>query len=547
MRKYIKIVLIFIWVISFFYGKTQNSNKQLHVFADRNSCISGDTLWFKVWVPSDFKPFGNVVHVQLDNEKGNLVASVAVKSHKGFAEGFIPVPDSLSTGLFYLSSFLNAQRGEAEIRSMGKLLYVYNRFAENINQMPIPDSETFEKVLHETNGLNINLDQTSFTNRDKVDVNVRVPDNILFAVVKARIVDPFASANSGFIKFSLSGADSAIPVFTENNGVLISGKVSENDNIPESRELVLLSITGEPPYFDYYYSEPEGDFHFFLKDAVGHANVILQTEGTSEKEYTISSEVNALKRTEQIKLDTVFLKPAEFEFIENSLKNAFFTKLFNPASIIGNLYFNMPMAFEMPFYGFPTRRVVPEEFFDLPDFKEISRELLHGVQYRTRNDEASLRILNQDLGAYFDNEPLRLLNGIPIFKNSFFTSLKSTDISYIDIIQSERIFGDLHFNGVLSVLLNNQSNLWLAQQTNIFQFEIPCLQEAKKVGYANQPTTSVTSPDVRQNYLWQIIASGADSDFSFYLSDLKGRVEVSVEGVTNTNQVFKSSKIIEVK
>jgi hypothetical protein len=156
-------------------------------------------------------------------------------------------------------------------------------------------------------------------------------------------------------------------------------------------------------------------------------------------------------------------------------------------------------------------------------------------------------MLNIDRGNFFDNEPLRLLNGIPVFKNSFFTSLKSTDISYIDVVQNERVFGDLYFKGVLAVLLNDRSNSWLAQQPNIFQFNIPCLQVARDVAYGKAPETSATVPDVRQNFLWEVLEQGVTNNFSFYLSDVKGTVEISVEGVTKGNKVFKSSKTIEVK
>lgn len=547
MRKCFKIVLVFIWVILSIGSFAQNSNKQLVVFSDRNSCLSGDTVWFKVWIPIGLEKHGNVVHVQLDSDNGNLIASVAVKSKSGFAEGYIPVPDSLSTGIYYLSSFLNAQRAEAQISSTGKLLYVYNRFAENINQMPVPGAATFVQFSNETVDIKINLSETSFAYRDKVEGTVLVSENISFAVVKAKIVDPFANENSGFVEFSLSGANSSIPVFAENNGVLLNGKISENGTSPNSSELVLLSITGEPPYLDYYYSQPSGDLHFFLKDAVGNANVILQVVGTNDKDYTIRPELNALKRSNPIELDTVFLKPAQYEFIENSLKNSFFARLFNPLALSGKPFFNMPTPFGIPFYGPPTRRIVPDEFFDLPDFKEITRELIHGVQYRTRNDEITFRMLNLDRGNFFDNEPLRLLNGIPVFKNSFFTGLKSTDIKYIDVVQSERVFGDLYFKGVLAVLLNDRSNSWLAQQPNIFQFNIPCLQADRKAAYGKAPETNATVPDVRQNFLWEVVEQGATNNFSFYLSDLKGTVEISVEGVTQENQVFKSSKTIEVK
>lgn len=547
MRKCVKIMAIFVWVILVLESFAQPSGKQLVVFTDCNSCISGDTVWFKVWVPNEFQKFGNVVHVQLDNAIGKLISGVAVKSENGVAEGFIPIPDSLSTGLYYVSSFLNAQRVEKEIPSIGKSLLVYNRFAENINQMPVPSNAAFKSVLNTIPELEFKLNRQSFKCREKVDGTIVVPGNVRLAILKAKMVDPFAKKNSGFIDFSLSQNGFVIPAFAENNGVLISGKISENNEAPQSGELVLLSITREPPYFDYYYSEPNGNFHFFLKDAVGKANVILQTAGLHQRNYKITLQQNALTQSKSIMIDTLFLKPDEYTFIENRLKNSFYKKLFHIATTSQTDEFSMPVPFNMPFYGPPTHRVVPDEFFDLPDFKEISRELLHGVQFRTRNDETTIRMLNADRGVFFEDEPLRLLNGVPVFKNSLLASLKSTDIRYIDVVQSERILGDMCFNGILSVLLNDYSNAWLAQQTAIFQFPVFCLQPPKKYAYSIQPQINTTTPDVRQNYLWEIIPVGTKTDFSFYLSDLSGTVEISVEGITRDNQVFKSSKLIEVK
>jgi hypothetical protein len=94
----------------------------------------------------------------------------------------------------------------------------------------------------------------------------------------------------------------------------------------------------------------------------------------------------------------------------------------------------MSSRFSVPFYGKPTIRVIPDEFIDLPDFREISREILPGFQYRIKNDEIIFRMFNRTQKLYFEEEPLRLINGIPVFNNDLFTGLKSTDINYIDLV-----------------------------------------------------------------------------------------------------------------
>ena len=158
-----------------------------------------------------------------------------------------------------------------------------------------------------------------------------------------------------------------------------------------------------------------------------------------------------------------------------------------------------------------------------------------------------MRLLNINAESFFDKEPLRLINGIPVFKNSLIAMLKSTDIDYIDLVKRERIYGDLEFNGVLSVLLHDRSNTWIKQQPNVFQFTIPCAQISKIPSYVNGKVTETNLPDIRNNYLWEVMESGGSKNYDFYLSDIKGQVEICVEGVTNTQQTFKVSKIIQVK
>ena len=77
--------------------------------------------------------------------------------------------------------------------------------------------------------------------------------------------------------------------------------------MPQAGIMVLLSITGEPPYFDYSISQKDGGFYFFLKNAEGNANVILQTAADSGKEYALELEKNYLKRSISVPMEQLTL------------------------------------------------------------------------------------------------------------------------------------------------------------------------------------------------------------------------------------------------
>jgi hypothetical protein len=77
----------------------------------------------------------------------------------------------------------------------------------------------------------------------------------------------------------------------------------------------------------------------------------------------------------------------------------------------------MPPRYSLPFYGEPYKVVDPDEYYDLDDFQQIARELLPGVRYRARNNEVTFRLLQYSKGIYFEDEPFRLINGVPVFNN----------------------------------------------------------------------------------------------------------------------------------
>lgn len=549
MKQKYKVHIVLLLFFALIFGQAHHlfaANKQ-YIYTDREYCLSGDTVWFKVWIPNTLEQSSNIVRVQFSSLKGAVISTVSRKSNQQWAEGFIHVPDSLSSGVYTLLAFFNEQRKTPNLEIDAKTLFVYNRFEEDVKELNVPKPEYLFSEKENTNVLEIDIPKEIYTTRENVKGTVRLKsEEILHATISANVIDPLADVSGGNIQLKVSDEKIFIPAYAEKDGFLLSGKVVNTDDNPQNNALTLLSISNDPPYFDYCLTDENGGFNFFLPNAVGNADLILQAMDKNKSELNILLETNSLQ-TQELSTELKLLSPNQTEFINTVVKANFINKLFNRVKLSAKDSLQLPARYNVAFYGKPTKSVTPNEFFDLPNFKEISRELLHGVQYRTRNGESTLRILNIDQGHFFQNEPLRLLNGIPIFKNSFFTNLKSTDISYIHIVEQERVFGDLRFNGVFAVSLYDKSNSWIAQQTNIVQYNAACLQASKNNGRKQQPNLNELEPDIRQNYLWEKISDSATNYFSFSLSDVKGKVQIVIEGCTKNNETFRTSKIIEVK
>ena len=94
------------------------------------------------------------------------------------------------------------------------------------------------------------------------------------------------------------------------------------------------------------------------------------------------------------------------------------------------------------------------------------------------------------------------------------------------------------------------------QITKTFK-DTPLLQALNNIFYEHELTYKLfqddgiivfrKSMDVRQVYFWKILKINSVENVGFTLSDLKGKVEITIEGYTNQNEFFKTSKTIEIK
>jgi hypothetical protein len=331
------------------------------------------------------------------------------------------------------------------------------------------------------------------------------------------------------------------------DGIIFSGRTLDPETGgPAVNVLVYMSVTDDPTYFDYCYSGQDGYFHFYLKDAEGRGQIVLQAVSAEGKPWEVMIEKNQLLFKESPETEMLVLNNDKGLFIEGLVKNAFYKRMFAGNKIHESDTFFMPPRFDIPFYGPDYREVFPGEYQYLPNFQEISRELLHGVQFRKREDEPTIRIFNQNAQSFFDREPLRLISGIPVFDNRLLESLHTNDIEKIQYVTEDRVFGSLRFSGVLAVYHRESPEQWLVQQPGMHIFDAGFLQPSYK-NHHSPLHDSHHIPDFRTVYYWQQAGTGAPVKFEFLLSDLRGDVEISVEGITPDGQIRKTSKTISVK
>ncbi len=546
------IVLTIFFSVFLQVAQSQEINKyaMLFIFPDREYCVSGDTVRFDVAVHDNDHGKSNIVHVQLTDINNRLISSVVIRSKFELAEGFIYVPDSLATGVYFLSAFFYRQSTNEENIIHQKTLFVYNRFQKDIETIDVPVQKSEEQHAYKPS-IKILTDKSIYSPRSKVvaDIDFSEADStdIQQVVIRAALADSLAGMYGGSFWGRSTPAYPSVPVFEEMDGLVVSGRVLvKNTKQPPGKALVFLSIVNDSTYLDYSVADGKGYFSFFIKNAQGSGEIILKAVSEEHEEMVIQLEQSPIAVNDFYERVLVPLDFRHIKFIEKSANGAWLSKIFAPAHFNRPPGFYMPSRYNQAFYGEPYKVVDPDEYYDLDDFQQIARELLPGVRYRVKNNEVSLRLLQFSKGIYFEDEPFRLINGVPVFNNRLLSSLGTDDINYIEYVTEDRLFGDLRFPGILAVYLKEPYYIQ-TRQPDVLSAGIYLLQTDKGYNYNNPEIHVRNIPDFRTVYFRQRVKTNSNQQIEFYLSDVKGKVEISVEGITSEGKIFKIYETVEVK
>jgi hypothetical protein len=512
-------------------------------FTDRDVYASGEAVLAKMYLPSG--NLSGIVHLDLVNQSGKRIteASLEIKDHQ--ADGYFQLPDSLSSGTYLLRAYL---RNTADECRMIREIFIANRFdgvtkikgtskAENIKQLQMQLS----------NEIKITGLQDEARPNSEIQVQLEFDDllsgkldeNLLISV--AHLVPQFESST-----FQLGSANARAGL-TESRGIIYTGTVTDKKtSTPASQATVYLTIPDSIPEFQYYITGNDGRFYFLIDNYYGDIQAIIQCYPKDPAQR--------LKIVQDEPYAVVGIMP---EFSSNPFSEEFkneitqctdavtFQKIFKQ-EMFSKIIIPKKKSNSYAYYGIPSNRVDPQLFIDLPNFSEISKELLPGVKFRTHNNEPSMQVINSQSRYFFNEQPLILLDGIPVRDLNVIKDMGTTDIDRVDICQSERFYGDLRFPGVVAIYTTKSDYSKLTENDQLIKLKT----EAKQIPIQlTEPKTSEPSvPDLRQTLYWNASAKPQKNiTIKFGTSNVQGHFKLTVRGKTTDGTLIFAEKQFEVK
>lgn len=493
--KQINLILLFLM----FFSVAANAQKNLGfgLFSDRDIYVSGETLMAKIYTPEANS--ARIIYLDLVNRFGTRISGVPLEIKNSQADGFLLLPDSLSTGTYLLRTY---QKHNAGKNMVMREIWISNRFDEPGKAIQMNRVENLDKIQEkETDQISIEGIEPHYQIKQPLSSNIRINPTFLNEIDGELLVgvaqtDPFFAADA-FLLQSDGGKDG----MPEKRGIILSGIVTDKKtNEAAANITVYLTIPDTVPGFQYYKTNNDGRFYFLLDKYYGTVEAVIQCFGNKPDQRL------------KITLDDLFAaagelpkfrqEPIQETFRNNTVRNidaVTFQKVFAQKQIITTT----PVLTNQktyPYYGKATETIDPQLFIDLPDFTEISRELLPGVKFRNYNNEPSLQVLNSQARYFFEETPLLLIDGIPIRDLNVIKDMGTTDIDRVDICKSERFYGDLRFPGVVAIYTTKSDYSMLPESDQLIRLTLETIQEPASLVETNIPEPNI--PDLRQVVYW---------------------------------------------
>ena len=344
----------------------------------------------------------------------------------------------------------------------------------------------------------------------------------------------------------LQNADPVFEYIPEWTGHLVNARITDRiSGQPLGNQGVYLAGPGIKSQLAGSVSNKNGQLLFDLPHLLGSNVIVLQAENRADSNYRIDvsnpfSEKYSASYYPVFKMNSTLRSDLQFYNIGTQVQNVY---------LLNNLIkFKAPVYSDSTsFYGEPDKKFFLDDYTRFNTMEEVVREYITGVSVHRSRDRFTFRVLNDPQKIFFDQDPLIVLDGVPIFDATEVISLDPLKIKKIEIVNRKFFLGSVVASGIFALYSynNDMAGLQMNNRALILDYEGLQLQrEFYSPKYDASQTGSKRLPDFRNVLAWEpniVIGKSGEAEISFYSSDRKGKYVGVVEGI-NQNGVAGSTR-----
>ncbi|WP_135434883.1 hypothetical protein [Hymenobacter fodinae] len=338
----------------------------------------------------------------------------------------------------------------------------------------------------------------------------------------------------------------------EVNGLLVMGRVTQvGTGKPAPDIMTYLASPSRKVTLYNSMSNADGIIQFEPTGLYSTNDLIVQTNTQRDSTYQIEL-LNpfSLQYPKARPVPFAFSEQNQQDILNRSLEmqtqNAYFGKQ--------QALYRRPLATDSTaFYGKPDEKYNLDDYTRFKVLEEVMREYVPGVQVRLRKDGFHFMVMDHINKAIFQENPLVLLDGVPVFNINKIMAMDPLKIQKLEVMTSNYFQGAARYNGIVSysTYKGDLAGFELNPRALIQEYEgLQYQREFYSPSYNSAEEKQRRLPDLRNLLYWnpEVTTTGTSpTTLEFYTSDQPGTYVVVVQGLSSDGLSGSARYQFEVK
>jgi hypothetical protein len=336
----------------------------------------------------------------------------------------------------------------------------------------------------------------------------------------------------------------------ELKGHLIQGRIVDSFGKPAVGKVGYLASPGKKIRLYVAKSDTAGRVRFQMKDFQETGKIIAQTNYELDSLCHIEIESPFSREYTMWKARSIPLNPLlEDDLIDRSVAMQVQDAFYEDETYFQFTRLNVD---SIPFYGKADEVYNLDDYTRFPVMEEVMREYVKGVWVRKKRDTFRFMVLDKQKNEVFQNNPLTLLDGVPVFNINQVLDIEPLKIKKVEVLTRKYFLGPLELSGIVSYSTYNGDLGGFELDPRSIALDYEGLQRQREFyspKYSDPALRSSRLPDQRYQLYWSAdvsLDSSKPATLEFYTSDVEGGFIVIVEGLSKNGIPGSSTSTFKV-
>jgi hypothetical protein len=335
----------------------------------------------------------------------------------------------------------------------------------------------------------------------------------------------------------------------EYDGHIITGQLNNAAEKPAPGVKAYLGVTGKRLQLYGAVADSTGKLLFNTRQLVGPGEIVVQTNTEKDSsKYNITIKSPFSEQYVTSKVPSFGLDKRWQKALENTSLNMQVQNIYVPDKL--KQYVD-PMVDSSAYFGSNGKRYLLDEYTRFITMEEVLREYILEVLVSVRKNRVHFNLLSP-IDLYKDEDPMAILDGVPIFNLDKLFTIDPLKIRKLDMVDREFYWGPIRTNGVINLTSykGDMAGFEIDPRAVVLDYEGMQLQrEFYSPVYETEQQQKSRVPDFRNVLYW---APDVNTDaegkakVSFYTADKPGKYAVVFQGLTADGQAGSYNSTFEV-